>query len=166
MKKILLAFAALGLAASTTACTTDTQESRNLELDIDSQNRVAGDYSHYDMGLVFDFRRDPAAEQHYFILETEQGKHLMTVATAGGWRFLNVLDGSFTSAGPIDGEQKTSGDPAALTFVFEVEEMKLLTPLRLALSAHGVDDDLMAMPLQNIDTSNQELWMPGMRMPM
>ncbi|HUS30804.1 MAG TPA: hypothetical protein VMZ53_19975, partial [Kofleriaceae bacterium] len=133
------------------------------DLDIDSADRVAGDYHHYDMGLVFDFRRDPSVEQHYFILETEQGKHLMTVATAGGWRFLNVLDGSFTSAGPIDGEQKTSGDPAALSIVFEVEEMKLLEPLRLALTAHGIDDDLQQMPLSNIDTTQQELWMPGMR---
>jgi len=160
MKKILLAFASLGLAASTTACTSDSEETRNLDLDIDTANRVAGDYHHFDHGLVFDFRRDPSVAQHYFILETENGEHLMTVATAGGWRLLNVLDGSFTSAGPINGEQRTSGDPAALADVFEIEEMKLLNPLRLALAAQGVDSDLMAMPLENVDTTQELPRMP------
>ena len=156
MKKILLAFAALGLAASSTACTTDSEETRNLELDIDTENRVAGYYQQYEeIGLMFDFRRTPSIDQHYFILETAQGKHLMTMATSGGWRFLNVLDSSFTSVGPIAGEQRTTGDPVALQFLFEVQEMKLLHPLRLALTAHGVDGDLMAMPLENIDTSQQ-----------
>ena len=146
--KILLAFASLGLAASTAACTTDgQQQSQHLDLSIDSQDRVAGQYDHYDMGLSFDFRRDPSIKQHYFILETEDGRHLMTVAMAGGWRFLNVLDGTYTSAGPIDGQQKTTGDEDALSYVYEIDEMKLLEPLQLALTAHGVDSDLMDMPL-------------------
>lgn len=147
--KILLAFASLGLAASTAACTTDGQETRHLDLSIDTQDRVAGQYDHYDMGLSFDFRRDPAISQHYFILETEDGRHLMTVASAGGWRFLNVLDGTYTSAGPVGGEQKTTGDEDALSYVYEIDEMKLLEPLQLALTAHGVDSDLMDMPLAN-----------------
>jgi hypothetical protein len=42
--------------------------------------------------------------------------------------------------------------------------MKLLEPLRLALTEHGVDDDLMEMPLDNVGGS-QQLWKPGMMMP-
>lgn len=156
--KILLAFASLGLAASTAACTTDGQDSQHLNLSIDTQDRVAGEYDHYDIGLSFDFRRDPAVNQHYFILEAESGMHLMTVASAGGWRFLNVLDGAYTSAGPVDGQQKTTGNADALSQVYEYDEMKLLEPLQLALIAHGVDNDLMDMPLTG--PSNQQLWMP------
>ncbi|HSD90254.1 MAG TPA: hypothetical protein VLB44_22145 [Kofleriaceae bacterium] len=154
MKNLLIALT----LASTAACGVDSAPD-GLELDVQTQNRIIGDFVQDNVGLAFDFRRDPSIDQHYAILETEAGQHLITQATAGDYKLINVLDGRFTVAGPINGEKTMTGDPAALQELLDTSEYKLLGPLHTALSERGVDADLQAMMPTDIASF---MWMPGM----
>lgn len=154
MKNLLIALT----LASTAACGVDSSPD-GLELDVQTKDRVIGDFVQDNVGVTFDFRRDPSIAQHYAILETEAGQHLITRASAGDYTLINVLDGRFTMAGPVNGEKTTTGDPAALQELQAMSEYKLLGPLHTALTERGVDADLQSMMPTDIATF---MWMPGM----
>jgi len=158
----LHALAAGGLAVMiATGCAADAAESASpaeptaavgdLTLDTNEHDRTAGRFARDGVVLSFDFAREQAS--HTATLRSGDGRHLVTSVLAGGIETTRIFDGRLVVSGaPQDAEPKFEGQRSELEAVMKDPAMKLLSDLRVALEAKGIDRDLQ-LPLGHSTTA-------------